>query len=97
MKPTPTERDNLVQDLIAARVEAKVSVCAVARRAGVTDNAIHHVEKRGAHPSEKMLRAYAALCGMDVDAVLLAWDIVPEADRAKLRANPQLLQMVRAA
>jgi hypothetical protein len=97
MKPTPTERDNLVKALIAARVGAKVPVSRVAFRARVSHVAVLHVENGHNLPAVRILRAYAALCGMDGDALLLSWGYVPEDVIQRLQQNPQLCAMVRGA
>lgn len=99
MKPTPTERDNLVNQLVAARVGAKVSVERVAKRAGMSHHsAIQHIENGRNFPSVRALRAYASLCKLDSDVLLLSWGYVPEDAIKRLQSEPErLLALVRTA
>ncbi|BCM89055.1 hypothetical protein IAD21_00898 [Abditibacteriota bacterium] len=101
MKPTPIERDNLVEQLVAARMGAKVSARRVAFVARVSPAAIRHVENGHNRATARILRAYIATCKMDrdkADAVLLAWGIVPDDVLSRLQQEPQrLCAMVRGA
>lgn len=96
MKPTLTERDNLVKALIAARAMAGVSVRRVARRANLSTPAVQQIETGRNFPSARVLRSYALLCGIDSDDLLLAWGYMPEDAFRRIQKNPQLLSVVRS-
>ena len=97
MKPTPSERDNLADDLVAARVGAGVSRAKIAQRAGVSRGLVQRVEEGSRMPSACLLRAYAFLCSLDADSLLLAWGHTPEDVLLRLQKNPQLCALVRLA
>lgn len=45
--------------------------------------------------SENALKAYAALCGLKSDEVLLEWDKCPDDVLARLKARPELCAFIR--
>lgn len=97
MKPTATERDNLVDELAAARHRADVSQMDIARRARVSKSLIQRIEGHERSPKPHVLRAYAALIGLDADELLLKFGYMPADVFSRIQANPQLCQMVRMA
>ena len=97
MKLPSTIRDALTQELITARITARVAVRRVAARAKVSSNAVHHVENGRNSPSVRVLRAYAAMCELDADKLLLSWGFVPDDVVSRLQRAPELCGVVRTA
>jgi len=97
MKLSSTIRDALTQELITARITARVAVRRVAARAKVSPTAVHNVENGHNAPSVHVLRAYAAMCELDADRLLLEWGFVPDDVLSRLQRAPELCGLVRAA
>jgi len=94
MKLAPSQREGLLQDLVAARQGARVSRARVARRAGLSRVTIGRMEMGQQPPSPQALRAYAETCGLDSMQLLLSWGIVPDEVLLRLQQNPQLLALI---
>lgn len=95
MKPDPTQRDNLVNQLITAR--GSVSRARVARMARVSEALVQRVEEGTRTPPLRLLEAYALIGGLNTDEVVLAWDKSPSGILEKLKQRPDLCAFIRAA